>query len=135
MNQKEAISKAPEGRVRRSPLGRKQILRTEGKDPAYEYRFVTDENGRVEQFVDNDWEFVTKDQVKVGERRVERASPEGSKSQVDLGQGRKGFLMRIKKEFYLEDQAAKQDSVNESEASMKQPALDGKYGKLEISRS
>lgn len=132
---KESIAKAPEGRVRRAPLGRKQILRTEGKDPNYEYRFVVDENGRVDQFLDQDWEFVSKDQVKVGEKRVERTSSEGSKTQVDLGQGRKGFLMRIRKDFYQEDQAAKQAAVDESEASMKQPALDGKYGKLEISRS
>ena len=42
--------------------------------------------------------------------------------------------MRIPKELYLEDQAAKQAFVNKQESSIKEQALDGNYGKLEIKR-
>ena len=64
-----------------------------------------------------------------------KASPEGSVSQLSVGQGQKAFVVRIRKEWYDADQAAKQKRVDELEASTKLKALDGTYGKLEISRS
>jgi len=43
-------------------------------------------------------------------------------------------LMRIKKEWYEEDQARKQKFVNQQEASIKEKALDGNYGSIEFKR-
>jgi len=42
--------------------------------------------------------------------------------------------MRIKKEWYDEDQNLKQRRVDAQESSIKEKALDGTYGKLDITR-
>jgi regulator of protease activity HflC (stomatin/prohibitin superfamily) len=70
----------------------------------------------------------------VGDKRVNSAAAEGSKAQLSVGQGQKAFVVRIKKEWYEEDQASKQAYVNRLEEATKAKALDGTYGKLEISR-
>lgn len=41
--------------------------------------------------------------------------------------------MRIKKDWYEEDQASKAAAIKEQEAAMKQEASAGMYGKLNIS--
>lgn len=132
---KEQIAKAPAGRTRRAPLARRQLLNVVGKDPNYVYRIVNDDGDRVAQLQDVGYEHVPKDDVKVGDKRVENASSEGSLTQISVGQGRKAYLMRIRKDWYEEDQKAKQDYVDETERATKKQALDGTYGKLEISRS
>jgi hypothetical protein len=44
-------------------------------------------------------------------------------------------VLRIKQEWYEDDQAAKQAQVNATEEATRSEALNGTYGKLEISRS
>lgn len=132
---KEAIAKTPARRVRRTPIGVRNILTVTGKEPGYEYRIVNDAGDRVEEFKDNGWEVVEAGSVRVGEKRVDRGSTLGSAATVSVGGGTQGIVMRIPKEFYDEDQAAKQAYVNKTEESMREKALDGNYGKLEISRS
>ena len=133
---KESIARAPAGRTRRAPLARKQILNVVGKDPNYEYRVVNDIGDRVSQKIEEGYEHVPKSEVKVGDKRVENASAEGSVTQLSVGQGQKAFVMRIRKDWYEEDQAAKQEYVAETERATKKQALDGNnYGKLEITRS
>lgn len=131
---KEAIAKAPESRVKRTPVGQRNVLKVGGKDPNYEYRIINDTGDRVQEFLDAGYELVKEGSVSVGDKRVNKASSDGSVSQVSVGQGQKAFVVRIKKEWYLEDQATKQQRVNELEASTKAKALDGTYGKLEITR-
>jgi hypothetical protein len=132
---KEAISKAPRGRVQRTPIGTRNILTVAGKDPNYVYRIINDSGDRVQEFMDAGYELVDANSVRVGDKRVNSASSEGSKAHISVGQGQKGFVVRIKKEWYEEDQAAKQAHVNRLEEATKAKALDGTYGKLEISRS
>lgn len=131
---KEAIAKAPRGRTQRVPVGTRNVLSVAGKDPSYEYRIVNDSGDRVQEFLDAGYEVVDSTSVRVGDKRVNSASSEGSISQISVGQGQKAFVLRIKKEWYAEDQAAKQARVNELESATKAKALDGTYGKLEISR-
>jgi len=132
---KEAIAKAPESRVKRTPIGTRNVLTVAGKDPNYVYRIINDSGDRVQEFMEAGYELVKDDSVKVGDKKVNKASSEGSLSQVSVGQGQKAFVVRIKKEWYEEDQAAKQLRVDELENSTKAKALDGTYGKLEITRS
>lgn len=131
---KEAIVKSPSGRPTRSRVGTRNVLTVQGQDPDYHYRIVNDDEDRIRQFTDAGYELVQGKDVKVGDKRINAASPEGSNAQVSVGGGKKAFVMRIKKEWYLEDQAAKQREVDAVEAATKQKALDGTYGKLEISR-
>ena len=132
---KEAISKAPRGRVSRTPVGTRNILTVAGKDPGYVYRVINDSGDRVQEFMDAGYELVDASSVRVGDKRVNAAAAEGSKAQLSVGQGQKAYVVRIKREWYEEDQAAKQVHVNKLEEATKAKALDGTYGKLEISRS
>jgi len=131
---KEAIAKAPRGRTQRVPVGTRNVLTVADKDPNYEYRIINDSGDRVQEFMDAGYEIVSKDSVRVGDKRVNSATSEGSLAHLSVGQGQKAFVVRIKKEWYEEDQAT-QAKVNEMENATKAKALDGTYGKLEISRS
>lgn len=128
---KEAIAKAPSGRVRRTGLGRRNVLTAEGKEPGYTYRFVNDSEDRVQEFLERGYEIVQSNKVKVGDKRVDQATPEGSVSRHSVGGGVKAILMRQKDEYYKEDQQIKQDYVAETERATKEKALDGNYGKLD----
>ena len=133
-NVKEAIAKVPSGRTQRVPVGTRNVLTVAGKDPNYEYRIINDSGDRVQEFMDAGYELVEKDSVRVGDKRVNSATAEGTVSQVSVGQGQKGYIVRIKKEWYQEDQAKKQRQVNDQERATKEKALDGTYGKPEITR-
>lgn len=136
MNQvKEQIAKAPSGRVRRSPLARKNVLTVSGKEPGFQYRVVNDTEDRVTELQEQGYEVVSASNVQVGDKRVSKASPEGSVMSMSVGGGKRGVVMRIREDFYAEDQKAKQDYVAETERATKQDALSsGDYGKVEISR-
>lgn len=133
-NVKEAIAKVPSGRTQRVPVGTRNVLTVAGKEPGYEYRIINDSGDRVQEFLDAGYEVVDKDSVRVGDKRVNSSSSEGSVKQISVGQGQKGFVVRIRKEWYEEDQLKKQRQVNELERATKEKALDGTYGKLEITR-
>jgi hypothetical protein len=136
MTQKEAIAKAPLKRVRRTTIGTRNVLTVTGKEPGYEYRFVNDTSDRVQAFLDNGWEIVEDKSVRIGDKRLGAPSgSEGTAAVASVGQGMKSYVLRIPEEFYKEDQAAKQAYVDATEAATKEKALDGTYGKLDISRS
>ncbi|MBL0233202.1 MAG: hypothetical protein IPQ08_06015 [Chitinophagaceae bacterium] len=131
---KEAIAKAPSGRPQRTPIGTRNVLTVAGKDPNYVYRIINDSADRVAEFMEAGYELVANESVKVGDKRVNKSSAEGSVSQLSVGQGQKAYVVRIKKEWYDEDQRLKQVRVNELEAATRNKALDGTYGKLELTR-
>jgi hypothetical protein len=125
-------------RPKRTPINGRNILTVTGKDPNYVYRIVNDVGDRIAMFKEACYELVDSDSVKVGDRRVNVASAEGSKAQVSVDrEGTKAFVMRIPKELYEEDQRAKQVHVDELEQSIKKEALSKnelQSGKMEILR-
>jgi len=87
----------------------------------------------VASFQEQGYEIVTDSSITIGDRRVGRASQDGSPVQVAVGNGVDGFLMRIKEEFYKEDQAYKEQKLLELEQSMRKEANDiADYGSLKI---
>jgi hypothetical protein len=133
-NQKEAIAKAPERRVRRTPIGQRNVLTLSKKDPNFVYRFVNDVGDRVQEFIEQGYEVVKDSTTSVGDKRLGNPTAEGGVVQASVGQGTKAIVMRIRKDWYDEDQAQKQAHVNKTEETMKGEALDGTYGKLDLSR-
>lgn len=131
---KEAISRAPSGRVQRTPVGSRSILSVKGKDPNYNYRIVNDVDDRINQFKEAGYELETDDSIAVGDKRVNSASSMSSVKQLSVGQGTKAVVMKIKKEWYEEDQAAKLHQVAEMERATKEKALSGTYGEFKTSR-
>jgi hypothetical protein len=134
MSQKEAIAKAPAGRVRRTPVGRRNVLSVTGKEPGYVYRFVNDTGDGVQHLLEQGYELVEAKGVRIGDKRIGQASEEGSAAMASVGGGMKAFLMRIKQEWYDEDQADKAAHVDATEAATKEKALDGNYGKLDFQK-
>ncbi len=134
MNQenKELISKAPSGRVKRTPVSGRNRLTVQGKDPNYVYRIVNDEEGRIARFQEGGYELLEDEAVKVGDKRANQTSSEGTVKQLSVGGGKKAYVMRIRRDWYEEDQKAKQAQVDALEATTKKKALDGRYGTLTI---
>lgn len=135
---KEAISKAPSGRVRRTPIGVRNILTINNKDANYVYRVVNDvdDGDRVSRFEAAGYEVVKSKDISVGDRRVEAPSSEGSVARISVGGGQKGVVMRVPRDWYEEDQIAKQREVDATEDSITNPSdRDGGYGRTTIKRS
>lgn len=120
-------------RVARKPLTQRGPQAIAGdKDKDFVYRFVNDTGSRIANFQAAGYELVTSDDLTVGDNRVLDASDLGSAKRVVSNDGTTSYLMKIKKEWYDEDQATKAAQLAEQEAAMKQEAVAGMYGKLNI---
>jgi hypothetical protein len=129
------VAQSPSGRTKRTPVNGRNILTITGKEPGYHYRIVNDAGDRIAQFLEAGYELVDADAVRVGDKRVAQPTAEGTKAQVSVGKGDKAFVMRIKDEWYAEDQAAKQAEVDKLELSItKNLAGKADYGTVNISK-
>ncbi len=133
--------KAPSGRVTRTNVAMRSKLTVKGKEDGFEYYIALDNPGRVEELIDRGYEHVKNADVKVGDKRGDSTASLGANATVQMGGGRLGYVMRIKKEWYDEDQAAKAAEVDSTEAAMrrekrsaKNPSEDGVYGEVQIGR-
>ena len=79
-------------------------LTIRGQEDGYHYHIINaDQRGRLEELQQRGYEVVTHD-LKVGDNRVDAATSAGSPHEVPLGGGTKGLVVRIKQEWYDEDQ-------------------------------
>lgn len=127
------MSRVQEKRVARKALfqrGPQSILGD--KDPDYVYRFVNDTGSRISNFKSAGYEFVEDKDLVVGDSRVFDPSDLGSAKRVTSNDGTASYLMRIKKEYYDEDQAAKAALNDETEKAMKRDAGQGMYGSIKV---
>jgi len=123
-------------RPQRTPLANRSVLGVRGKEPGYVYRVVNDVGDRINSFQEAGYEMVTDKDVSIGDRRVGRASQDGTPVSLPVGGGVTGYLMRQKQEFYDEDQAFKEASHKELERSMEKEAEKfADYGKVKFSTS
>lgn len=122
-------------REKRTPInGTRNILTIRGQEPGYRYRIVNDDGDRIPMLQEQGYELVQDASITVGDRRIANPTKEGSPVQVSVGGGQKGFVMRIKDEWYQEDQKTKQKSVDDLDESMKANAKKiADYGSLKIS--
>jgi hypothetical protein len=122
-------------RVRRTPMGARNVLNVAGKDSNYEYRVVNDVGDRVAEMQERGYEIDSDNKIKVGDRRVANPTASGTPNQVSVGGGTKAFVMRIKKEWYDDDQKEKMKQVDATEQTIRSEASqNGLYGKVELSR-
>ena len=131
---KENLAKAPVQRVHRNPVEGKNKLTVKGKDPNYVYRIVNDIDDRVQDFLDRGWELDVSENIRVGDSRIDETSRLGKVRLVSVGGGFKAVVMRIRKDWYDEDQEAKQEYVKKTEQAMRPNTADAQYGKIETSR-
>ena len=120
-------------RPTRTPIsGGRDILEVRNQDPNYVYRWVNDTPGRLQRFKDAGYEPVVSD-AEVGTKTVDRNSKLGSVITRNVGGVLTAVLMRIPKEWYDEDQAAKQTQIDESD-KMLRAEQDVDYGSLNVNR-
>lgn len=136
-------------KVERRPLsGFRDILSVEGKDPNYVYRFVKDVDSMVEnkegginlkpgqrimRFQAAGWTFVDSESVTVGSNHIWKTENVGSIVRVPAGNNEYLYLMRISREWYEEDQRAKERSLIDIENQYSgEPQGEGMYGSVSI---
>lgn len=101
-------------------IGRMRNLAIEGDlDPAYEYRWINDDPGRVHNLtVRDDWDVVTNDML--GHRDAkDRNVGSGVERIVGKSDGKRAVLVRKPRDYYIEDKAKEQALIDETDAAMK----------------
>jgi hypothetical protein len=129
-----------EKRPDRIPIHKsRDVLSVEGKNPHYEYRWVLDrdETGqRIHKFLNAGYDFADKetDKLKVGDSMVFKSEGLGNIYRVPAGGSQYLYLMRIRKDWFESDQAAKQREIDELEQTMidREVNEEGRYGSLTI---
>jgi len=142
MNRRNAQINSQEGeaasvRPQRIAVGLRPKLSVYGKDPNYEYRIVNDTPGRIAMFKQGGWELCTNDEVDTGNFRADQASEQGSLAYhiVNGGDGLKGYVMKLKKEWFAEFMEQYEAEVRATEETLQPNSNDGGYGKVVIDRS
>lgn len=119
-------------RKERIPVGTtRDILAVNDQDPNYVYRWVNDVPGRIQKFKDGGYEVVT-ESLEVGQQTVDRNTKLGSAVTKTVGGTMTAVLMRIPREWYNEDQKAKQDEISAKEQAMRK--ADSDYGDVTFNR-
>ena len=118
---------------KRPPInGRGDVLTLSDLDSEYMYRVFNDKGTRIAQHKDYGWETVSADDVTIGTRNAVHAGGIATVT-VDSSDGTKGVVMRIRKDWYDEDQKAKQDAIAKTEEQIVgESNNDGNYGKVSI---
>lgn len=121
-------------RKRSSIGGPRNVLKLTGTEPGYQYRVVNDLGDRVDSLKELGYEIVDDPNVRVGDARAGKARQVGTAVEASVGQGMKAVVMRIREEWYNEDQAEKQAQVRADEDSMYQRAKreESDYGSLKV---
>ena len=127
--------KAQPVRPTRTPVsGNRDILSVKDKDPDKVYRWVLDENNRLERFKSGGYDVVIA-KLEVGQETVNSGSQLGSAVTKYAGGGKTLVLMAIPREWYEEDQAAKQELVDASEVEIFETTRkEGHYGNFTAQR-
>lgn len=114
--------------------GHRDITAVKDTPDGYVDRWVNDNPGRVEKFKRAGYEHV--ESAGVGDSNVEGTHSEDGVVSRDMGKGVTGYLMRQRKDYYTEDQAAKQEIVDATEESLRRDKSDdrddGRYGEVKI---
>lgn len=123
--------KPPSGRVRRQPVGTRNRLSLHGKEAGYKYRIAADRSDNISQLIEQGYEHVPADKIKVGDSRVSAPKTMSEHATVSLGGGEVGYVMRQKEEWYEEDQATKRRAIQDTKDTIKRGKA-GDYGDVKL---
>ena len=123
----EAPQEAKPQRKRKNVFNGTQLKLGINKEiPGYHLHIMVDANNRIKEAIDNGYEFVTPKEVGgVGENVVSHNGDLGDKVRFLLnprtgeGSDKYGYLMKIRQEWYLEDQAALQTKNNQIDIAIR----------------
>lgn len=109
--------KRAKSRPQRVPLHKQKVLRAQSRE-GYVNRWVNVEEDRIDRFKKAGWSpVVGKDNLDVDAIAHDTNRDANNTVMKHVGAGKQAILMEIPKEYYDEDQAAKQRRVDEIEAS------------------
>lgn len=99
----------------RTPIGQRGKLTVPEhlKERGYQYRFFNDDEGRIESAIDAGWAIVEA-KAQVGDPNVGQATQFGSAISKPVGGGKRAILMRIREDWFKEDQSAKEARIKEN---------------------
>lgn len=108
-------------RPARVPLHTRRALDALAR-PGFVRRFVNEDYGRVDAFIEAGWTLVTSDKNETSEVRLQDGTAVGSVVRKVVNKGsnansKTAVLMEIPEEFFREDAQAKQAKVDEIEAA------------------
>jgi len=109
---------------KRTPLSQRNRISFRTED-GFHYHLINDKDGRLQKAVEGGYEFVESDR-NLGDPIVGTAKKVGKRVSMPVGNGTTGYLMRIKNEWYEEDQKAKTKLVDDSEQAIKSPKKSAK---------
>lgn len=119
---------------RRSFAEQRNELTFEGQNDSYMYRVFNDVDNRLQNAEIAGYEYVRSEE-QLGDPTVDGASPQGAVVTKPVGGGKTGVLMRIKREWYDEDQQSKRRKIQDTEDALSNKAReDGHYGGISIKR-
>jgi hypothetical protein len=135
MEKELKVSRSSE-RPRRTSVGQRNRLNLRNREPGYQYRLVNanleSDPDRVQSLIDQGYEIVPGQKAgPAGDVKVDTPSAIGSAGLISVGQGTKGVWMRIREDWFKEDQAAKQAEIDATEQRTQKQGAD--YGKVEVS--
>lgn len=115
----KALESERANRPKRIPLADQKNITThpEATDPNYKYRIVADyksKPGRIDKFKKAGWVHVQSGE-NCGDDAAGKPTKLGRQVSVPIGNGETGYLMKIPKEYYEEDQATKEAKLKEVE--------------------
>ena len=146
MEDNRANNRLKENKPDRVPVsGMRDIMAVLGKEEGFVYRWVTDSDergSRIWKYKRGGWDFSPLEtdagQVVVGQEAVYKSDQDGSLVRLHTGGGNYSYLMRIKKEWYDEDQKAKADAIDEVEKGLTRETDsegdDGQYGSIKVEK-
>jgi hypothetical protein len=124
---KTNIARPDRSKSVRTPLGQRNRLTFKDLEPGYSYRVINDKDDRLKNALEGGYEFV-ESKNKLGDAKAAEGSTPGSRVAKPVGNGTNGYLMRIKDEYYKEDQAAKELKLKETEKAMTPDKTRNQYG-------
>ena len=132
LGQPSAEQVARRNRRSRSPIdGRRNILTVKGLTPGMIGRWVDNTPERVEQLLEQGYDFV-RENVQVGDLSIDGGAKMGATVTKRVGGGKESILMQIPEDWYKADQAEKQKIVDKREAAILGEGKKGSefYGKV-----
>jgi len=110
----------------RVPMGAQRDVTAVHSIDTDEYvgRWINDTPGRIERVKQAGYEMV--ESASVGDSRVDGTHNDSGCVSLDVGKGVTAYLMQQRREYFDEDQAAKQKLVDESEESIRRNKNDNR---------
>ena len=115
------VNEKTTARPKRTPLGSRNRLSFGKQDPNFVYRVINDQDDRLIHAQEAGYEYVTGDEP-LGDKRAAEGGKVDSRVSKPVGNNTRGYLMRIPRDYYNEDQDAKMKKVDETEQLLKKPS-------------